>query len=93
MYAALPNTLQTGTWGVATDAADGKNVYLHVLNPPTDPTLELAKAVDGRTFSKATLLNGREVSLKATDKGYTLTLPSETKWDAVDTVIRLQVQR
>ena len=91
-YVTEPNTVQTGTWGVATDAADGKTVYLHVLNPPKDSLLEIAKAADGRVFSKASLLDGRDVSLKATDKGYTLTLPSGAQWDAVDTVIRLQVQ-
>lgn len=91
-YVTEPNTVQTGTWGIATDAADGKAVYLHVLNPPNGSTLEITKAADGRVFSKAALLDGREVSLKASDQGYSLTLPSEAKWDAVDTVIRLQVQ-
>ena len=91
-YVTEPNTVQTGTWGVATDAADGKAVYLHVLNPPNGSTLEIARTTDGRVFSKAALLDGREVGLKPTDQGYTLSLPSEAKWDAVDTVIRLQVQ-
>lgn len=90
-YVTEPKTVQTDTWGVATDAADGKAVYLHVLTPPEGPTLEIAKAADERVFSKAALLDGREVSLKAIDKGYALTLPLEAKWDAIDTVICLQV--
>lgn len=91
-YVTEPNTSQKDTWGVATDAADGKTVYLHILNPPAVSVLEIAKAADGRVFSKATLLDGREVGLNTTDSGYALTLPSGEKWDAVDSVIRLQVQ-
>jgi len=89
-YVTLPDTLQNDIWGVATDSADGKTVFLHVLNPPTDSALKIAKPADNRSFAKASLLDGTPVALKATDSGYELTLPSGAKWDKDDTVIRLQ---
>jgi hypothetical protein len=91
-FVTLPKSLQKDTWGVATDSADGKFVYLHVLNPPDNRALTIAKASDDREFTKASLLiSGQAMKLKSTPAGYELTLPDDANWDEVDTVIRLRV--
>lgn len=92
-YVTEPRTVQSGTWGVATDAADGKKVYLHVLNPPSGLTLDIPKAADGRSFASASLLDGRCVKLVPTGSGYSMTLPDGAKWDELDTVIALRVEK
>jgi hypothetical protein len=81
-------------WGVATDSADGSTIYLHVFNPPTDTSLQIGKATDGRVFNQATLLNnGKALKLTATDEGYVLTLPKAERWSDVDTVVCLAVKK
>ncbi|MFZ2147912.1 MAG: discoidin domain-containing protein [Sedimentisphaerales bacterium] len=92
-YVTLSKSLQKDTWGVATDSADGKFVYLHVLDPPKGRTLTITKASDDREFTKASLLiGGQAMKLKsALAAGYELTLPEDANWEEVDTVIRLRV--
>jgi len=81
-------------WGVATRSTDDRIEYLHILKPPADGarTLTLPPPADGRKFSKAVLLeNSKPVSLKQDESGLTLTLPSGSSWDRLNTVIALQV--
>jgi len=81
-------------WGVATDSADGSTVYLHVLNPPKELSLQISKTTDGRVFYQATLLsNGKALEFAATEHGYVLTLPQSEKWSDVDTVLCLAVKK
>lgn len=91
-YITFPKTTQTGTWGVATDSADGQYVYLHVLNAPSGRTLQIDHAFDGRAFNEAALLSdGTGLELTGNDSGYAITLPDGVDWDRTDTVIRLKV--
>jgi hypothetical protein len=83
---------QKPSWGVAVDSLDGKTVYLHMLMPPTGPTLNIGRPADGVIFNSAALLNGKAVGLSARDNGYKMTLPTSTKWNAVDTIIALEVK-
>jgi len=86
---AFPTTAKAQPdWGVSTESADGSTVFLHVLFPPQDPTLRIAKPADGRRLTGAALLDGTPVAIKPNEAGYELTLPPSAKWDPVDTVIR-----
>ncbi len=80
-------------WGVATRSADGRCEYLHVLKPPTDGlTLALPAPADGRRFGAARLLaNGHAVTVRQDASGVRLTLGGGDAWDALDTVIALDV--
>jgi len=101
-FVTEPNTLQTATWGVSTESPDGTIAYLHILNPPSGKTLEIPKAADGRTFVRASLLDGKPVTMapvnapaapatlpSPTAGGYQLTLPEGVEWDKIDTVLSL----
>jgi alpha-L-fucosidase len=92
-YVTRAGTLQKDTWGVATDSPDGRVVYLHVLNPPASgASLRIPAAADGRRFRPARLLpSGRRVALHGDASGYRLTLPRGETWNAVDTVVKLEV--
>jgi hypothetical protein len=84
-------TLRTIQWGVATDAADGSATFLHVLKAPDGKTLKIGKASDGSVFTRASLLvSGKPLGFKTDESGYQITLPEDTAWDKLDTVIRLQ---
>jgi alpha-L-fucosidase len=84
-------TLHSITWGIATDARDGSATYLHVLRPPDGPTLHIGMPANGAHFASASLLTtGRAVRLESDLAGYLVTMPENTSWDALDTVIRLQ---
>ena len=90
-YVTHAGTLQKSTWGVATDAADGKAVFLHVLNPP-GAGLPL-RIPDGRVFRVATTVpSGHPVALARSTQGYDLKLGGGDAWNATDTVIRLEVE-
>jgi len=93
-YVTHAGTLQKSTWGVATDAADGKAVFLHVLNPPgAGLPLRIPKPADGRVFRTATMVpSGRPVALARSTQGYSLKLGGGDTWNAADTVIRLEVE-
>ena len=81
-------------WGVATRSADDRVEYLHVLKPPANgaPTLKLPPPADGRKFARAVLLeNSKPVSLQQDAGGLSLTLPSGSSWNRINTVIALQV--
>lgn len=50
---------------MATDAADGSETYLHVLNPPTAKQLRIGMPALGVRFAKASLLaTGQAVKLE-----------------------------
>ncbi|MCU0797251.1 MAG: alpha-L-fucosidase [Akkermansiaceae bacterium] len=94
-YRTAPGTrISDLAWGVATRSIDDRIEYLHVLKPPADGTrtLTLPPPSDGRKFSQAVLLeSSKSVSLKQDETGLTLTLPSGSSWDRLNTVIALQV--
>lgn len=81
------------TWGVATQSTDGMLEYLHVLKPPVGSrSLNLPPPADGKKFSKAVLIKSRKpVALRQGAEGVQVTLPDGERWDALDTVIALQV--
>lgn len=82
------------TWGVATRSIDDKFEYLHVLKAPAggSKTLKLPPPADGRRFSKAVLLaDKKSVAFKQDESGLSLSLPTGSSWDRVNTVIALQV--
>jgi hypothetical protein len=84
------STIATVGWGVATESADGKNTYLHVVNPPMGKTLKIAAPADGKIFADAKLLKtGERVSFVQDENGVTLMLPENVKWDTLDTVFEL----
>lgn len=87
------STIADLTWGVATQSTDGLTEYLHVLKAPGGTkTLRLPAPADGKKFSKAVLLKSRKpVDLKQNADGLELTLPANESWDALNTVIALQV--
>jgi hypothetical protein len=75
---------------VATESKDGKTTYLHVFFPPREQTLKLPPPADGRRFKAARLFaGGRPVDVLQDETGVTLTLPSGSRWDDLDTVIEL----
>ncbi|MEI7901461.1 MAG: discoidin domain-containing protein, partial [bacterium] len=77
---------------VATDSADGKTVYVHVMIPPAGQTLHLPPLNDSRKLLAASLLlGGNIVKFKQSEESLELSLPAEVKWDLVDTVIVLKV--
>lgn len=92
-YVTHAGTLQKDTWGVATDSPDRRFVYLHVLNPPASgASLTIPHAADGRRFRAARLLvSGRRVTLRKQGDGYRIALPGGETWNALDTVVRLDV--
>jgi alpha-L-fucosidase len=91
-YVTTPNAQPK--WGVATDSADGSTVFLHVLDPPKETSLQIGKPTDGRVLHQATLLsNGKAVKLTPTAAGYILTLPKAEQWSDVDTVVCLAVKK
>jgi hypothetical protein len=92
VYVSGEDATHKPKWGVAVDSPDGKTVYLHVLMAPSGQTLEIGKPANNVTFSKAALLDGTAITIKADDSGYRLTLPNGTKWNGVDTVIALSVE-
>jgi hypothetical protein len=79
-------------WGVSTESADGKYVYLHVVKPPVGKTLSIGLPADNSTFSTtAVVLKSKQtVGFAKTATGYNITLPDTENWDAVNTVIRLE---
>ena len=77
---------------VATDSADGKTVYVHVMIPPAGQTLHLPPLNDSRKIISASLLlGGKEMKFKQSEEDFELSLPDNVKWDPVDTVIALKV--
>jgi hypothetical protein len=78
---------------VATDSADGKTVYVHVLIPPKDgKTVRLPAPKGGQRFSAASLLlGGKAVKLSQSVETLELTFPADVNWDSTDTVIALKV--
>jgi hypothetical protein len=79
-------------WGVSTESADSKYVYLHVVKPPVGKTLSIGLPTDNSAFSTtAVVLKSKQtVSFAKTATGYNITLPETENWDAVNTVIRLE---
>ena len=76
---------------MATDAADGSETYLHVLNPPTAKQLRIGMPANDVRFAKASLLaTGQAVKLDLDKAGYLVTLPDPAVWDKLDTVIRME---
>lgn len=79
-------------WGVATRSPDDRTEYVHVLKPQPDRTLALSAPGDGKTFTNARLLpGGQRVQLEQSDSGVRLTLPEGVEWNALDTVIAMDV--
>ena len=79
-------------WGVATRSTDDTREYIHVLTPPSGRTLTLPAPADGKLFGAARLLaSGAAVSLIQTSNSVELTLTGTNNWDALDTVIQLDV--
>ncbi len=80
---------------VSTESADGKYVYIHILNSSTN-TLTLPAPSEGYTFSESSKLiysDGSEafVTLTRSENGeYILALPEGMSFDEVDTVLELK---
>lgn len=75
-------------WGVATQSADGRREFLHVLKPPAGDSLTLPPPADGKVFGNARLLEGGQaVAMQQSNRAITLTLPPGTSWRKPDTVI------
>lgn len=96
-YVTKPGTwLSQYDWGVSTESADGKYVYLHVVTPPANgKTLSIQNTADGTILSSenATLLNtGEPVTLVKTSTGYNITLGENANWDKLDTVFKVERQ-
>jgi hypothetical protein len=73
---------------------DDKFEYLHVLKAPAGGanTLKLPPPADGKKFSKAVLLAEKKpIALKQDESGLSLSLPTGSSWDRINTVIALQV--
>jgi autotransporter-associated beta strand protein len=84
--------LSSLTWGVATQSADERREFLHVLKPPAGKALTLPPPADGKVFAKARLLDGGQaVNLHQSNRGLVLTLPDGIEWKKPDTVIVLDV--
>ncbi len=79
-------------WGVSTESADNKYVYLHVVKPPAGKLLSIAAPADNSSFANtAILLNSKQtIGCAKTATGYDITLPDSKNWDAINTVIRLE---
>jgi hypothetical protein len=58
-----------------------------VLNAPSDGILRIGYAADGKRFTSARLLEGREATLADTGIGYSVKI--DGRWDNTDTVIVL----
>jgi hypothetical protein len=79
-------------WGVATRSVDDKTEYLHVLKPQQDKTLRLPPPADGKVFTNARLLaSKRPVAMQQDENGLQLTLADGDSWDALNTVIAMDV--
>ena len=86
---ATINSLSNGI--VATrSAADGRE-FIHVLRPPTGPSLTIPAPADGRGYATASLLeSAHAVTLvRAGDGSLTFTLQGADTWSPRDTVIAL----
>ena len=84
--------LCTTKWGVSTESPDGTYVYLHIVKPPIGKILLLEAPADKSVFSPTAihLQTKLLVGFRKSGSGYEITLPNDLKWDAIDTVIRLQ---
>lgn len=83
-------TLNSISWGVATESTDRLTEYIHVLKPPTNTTLNLPVPADNKTFTSATMLvSGRAATLVQNATGVHITVPEA--WDPLNTVIKLTV--
>ena len=91
-YPTVPGTaIRQLEWGVATQSADGKTTYLHVLKKPGGIELKPPLPQDRKLFSSARLLsNGKAVTLKKEEDCILLTLSPDCEWDTLDTVICLR---
>jgi len=78
---------------VATDSADGKTVYVHVLIPPaTGKSIRLPAPKGGQCFSAASLLlGGKAVEINQSADALELSLPADANWDPADTVMALKL--
>lgn len=102
LYGVRGGPYREPSWGGSTCREKDRIVYLHAA-----PRVNGAEAIQGNSlhierpengwaFTKAALLDGREVELREEDGGYTLTLPAGTRFadgktvDTLDTIIKLQ---
>lgn len=82
-------------WGASTESADGKYVYLHVVNQPQENFLQIGIPEDGSLFStQAQILNfdgtTTNIELERLEDGYKIVLPDGVTWNSLDTVIKLE---
>jgi uncharacterized protein YjdB len=87
-------------WGVSNESKDGKDVYLHVVNPYGEAvsgnTLTLGPTDDDTALGGDVVVMGFDgtttpVTFERTSTGgYAITLPEGMDWDPIDTVIKLQ---
>lgn len=91
-FVTLRATVQSSTWGVATDSADGNHVYAHVLNGTPGSVLSLGAPKDRRTFSATAhfVPSGTAIGV-APDLGGRYLLDPPASIDPTDTVIKLDV--
>lgn len=93
-FVTPPGTPLAGTrapQAVATESRDGSETYVHVLNAPAGPTLDLPLPYDGRTYETAHLLHTeQQVELVQDEGGVHLTLSAASAWGELDTVIVLR---
>ena len=82
-------------WGVSTESADRRTVYLHVIKPPAGNTLAIGPTADGSTLGGEAILlrSGARVAFRKTPTGYEVTLPKGVTWDPLDTVIKVRRTR
>jgi len=79
-------------WGVSTESADGKTIYLHVIKPPAGRTLTLGPAADGSQLGGPAMIlpSGIAVEFKQEGSAYQITLPAGAGWSPLDTVIKVR---
>ncbi|WP_343246970.1 family 16 glycoside hydrolase [Diplocloster hominis] len=83
-------------WGVSMESADGKDVYLHIINYPEDSNTMTIPPTDDRSVlgGDAVLLkyDGTQVGVgfDRTAQGYRITLPEGESFHELDTVIKVQ---
>lgn len=80
-------------WGVACESANRREIFLHVLKPPSGRLLRIGKPKNGVSFLTATeLLTGSELAFRTEGQSVDFELPVGQNWDQLDTVIKINIR-
>ena len=87
--------LDSKGWGVSTESADSKYVYLHLLYKPSDQTFILPDTDDGSVLGGDAVRlhfdgSTSKVKFVPIQDGYEVTLADQEEWDELDTIIRVE---